>query len=60
MSAGLRGNGAAPGVAIGPPFVVEPPVTEVADPGPAGPPAGEKARLHEALVQAAAELHAMA
>ncbi|MGQ0521939.1 MAG: phosphoenolpyruvate--protein phosphotransferase [Actinomycetota bacterium] len=56
----LRGSGAAPGVAVGRPFVVEPPVTEVADPGPAGPPAAEKARLHEALVQAAAELHLMA
>lgn len=60
MTASLRGIGAAPGVAIGAPFVVEPPVTEVADPGPAGPPAAEKARLHGALVQAAAELHLMA
>ena len=60
MSASLRGSGAAPGVAIGAPFVVVPPVTEVVDPGPAGPPDAEKARLHEALVQAAAELHAMA
>jgi phosphoenolpyruvate-protein phosphotransferase len=56
----LVGIGAAPGIAVGPPFVVEPPVTEVADPGPAGPPAAEKARLHAALVQAAEELHAIA
>lgn len=60
MTALLTGNGAAPGVAIGTPFVVEPPVTELDDPGPAGPPAAEKVRLHAALVQAAAELHAMA
>lgn len=60
MSAPLRGSGAAPGVAVGPPFVVEPPVTEVDDPGPTGPPAAEKARLHAALLQAATELHAMA
>ncbi len=60
MSAELTGIGAAPGVAIGRPFVVEPPATEVPDPGPSGPPAAEKARLHAALVQAADELHAMA
>lgn len=60
MSATLRGSGAAPGVAVGAPFVVEPPATEVVDPGPVGPPEAEKERLHEALVQAAAELHAMA
>jgi len=59
-AARLRGSGAAPGVAIGAPFVVEPPVTELDDPGPSGPPAAEKVRLHAALVQAAAELHAMA
>ena len=60
MTVHLRGSGAAPGVAIGPPFVVDPPVTEIADPGPAGPPAAEKDRLHAALVQAAGELHAIA
>ena len=60
MTVQLHGSGAAPGVAIGRPFVVDPPVTEVVDPGPAGPPAAEKARLHAALVQAADELHAIA
>ncbi|HEX2063327.1 MAG TPA: putative PEP-binding protein, partial [Acidimicrobiales bacterium] len=60
MSVNLSGRGAAPGVAIGPPYVVDPPVTEIDDPGPAGPPAAEKARLHAALVQAAEELHAIA
>lgn len=60
MSVQLLGIGAAPGIAIGTPFVVEPPATEVADPGPTGPPAAEKARLHAALVQAADELHAIA
>ncbi|MFP5377946.1 MAG: phosphoenolpyruvate--protein phosphotransferase [Acidimicrobiia bacterium] len=60
MSATLRGSGAAPGIAVGAPFVVEPPATEVVDPGPVGPPEAEKERLHGALVQAAAELHAMA
>jgi phosphoenolpyruvate-protein phosphotransferase len=60
VSARLSGAPAAPGVAIGPPFVVEPPATDVPDPGPAGPPDVEKARLHAALVQAAGELHALA
>lgn len=60
MSAHLVGSGAAPGVAIGPPFVVAPVTTEVVDPGPAGPPAAEKARLHAALEQASDELHAIA
>lgn len=60
MSARLTGIGAAPGIAIGAPFVVEPPMTDVPDPGPSGPPEAEKARLHAALVQAATELHAMA
>jgi phosphoenolpyruvate-protein phosphotransferase len=56
----LQGIGAAPGVAFGPPFVVVPPATEVVDPGPVGPPAQEKARLREALGQAARELHDLA
>jgi len=60
MTASLVGIGAAPGIAVGPPLLVEPPVTEVADPGPAGPPAFEKERLHAALTQAAEELHAIA
>ena len=60
MTVHLVGISAAPGIAIGSPFVVEPPAPQVADPGPAGPPAAEKARLHAALVQAAEELHAIA
>jgi phosphoenolpyruvate-protein phosphotransferase (PTS system enzyme I) len=60
VSARLSGAAAAPGVAIGPPFVIEAPATDVPDPGPAGPPEVEKARLHAALVQAADELHALA
>jgi phosphoenolpyruvate-protein phosphotransferase len=60
VTAHLSGIGAAPGIAVGPPFVVEPPVTEVPDPGPTGPPTEEKARLHAALAQAAEELHALA
>jgi phosphoenolpyruvate-protein phosphotransferase len=59
MSSRLVGSGAAPGVAIGPPFVVEA-APSVDDPGPAGPPAAEKDRLHTALAQAAEELHALA
>ena len=60
MTVQLHGSGAAPGVAIGAPFLVEPPATEVVDPGPAGPPPAEKARLRAALAQAAEELHAIA
>jgi phosphoenolpyruvate-protein phosphotransferase len=60
VTAHLAAIGAAPGIAVGPPFVVEPPVTEVPDPGPMGPPAEEKARLQAALAQAAEELHALA
>lgn len=60
MTARLVGNGAAPGIATGPPFVVDPPVVDVVDPGSVGPPPAEKARLRAALAQAATELHALA
>ena len=60
MSPRLVGVGAAPGIAVGRPFVVEPAAARVVDPGPAGPPAVEKARLHDALVRAAEELHVLA
>lgn len=60
MTATLTGQGAAPGVAIARPFTVAPPATAAPDPGPTGPPDLEKARLREALAQAAAELHGLA
>jgi phosphotransferase system enzyme I (PtsI) len=60
MSTRLVGAAAAPGVALGPPFVVEPPPTDAPDPGPLGPPDAEKSRLRAALAQAADELHGLA
>ncbi len=60
MSVSLVGAGAAPGVAVGPPFLVAPVANAVIDTGPAGPPEAEKSRLHEALAQAAEELYALA
>ena len=60
MSLTLQGAGVSPGVAVGPPFTITPTASAVVDPGPTGPPAAEKARLHRALAQAAEELHALA
>ncbi|MGH9222242.1 MAG: phosphoenolpyruvate--protein phosphotransferase [Acidimicrobiales bacterium] len=60
MSVALQGAGVSPGVAVGPPFAITPVAPAVVDPGPAGPPAAEKARLRHALAQAAAELHTLA
>lgn len=60
MTVTLRGAGVSPGIAIGPPFAIIPVASAIVDPGPAGPPAAEKARLHQALTQAASELYALA